>query len=419
MQEIYLDYNATTPIDPEVLEAMLPFFTAVFANPSSRRHQHGREAFQALERARREIAERLQARSATEIIFTAGATEANNFLIKGLARKLGDRGRHIISQATEHPAVLAPLKSLSQDGFEVELLGVDRDGRVDPDELRQALRPDTILVAVMAANNETGVLQPIGEIAALTGEKSIHFHCDAAQAVGKIPVDLRSLGVNSLALSAHKFYGPKGMGALYLRRGSTAPHPLLEGGGQEYGLRSGTSNVAGAVGMARAIRLASEKVEEEGLRLTALRDHFEQKILEECPQIRINGAEAPRLPNTSSLSVPDVDGQALVASIKGLALSTGSACSSAGREISHVLRAMGVSSDLASSTLRISFGKNSDSADALTAADRICSEVKRLKSNRRRRKGGTRDPEAPGSGGSTNTVGLRGAPAAIGAPDAH
>lgn len=384
MHEIYLDYNATTPIDPEVLEAMLPFLTTIFGNPSSRRHQHGREAFQALEAARKEIAGRLHARSATEIIFTAGATEANNFLIKGLARKLRNRGRHIISQPTEHPAVLAPLKSLSQEGFEVELLGVDRAGRVDPDELQQALRADTILVAVMAANNETGVLQPIEEIAAVTGEKSIHFHCDAAQAVGKIPVDLRSLGVDSLALSAHKFYGPKGMGALYLRRGSTPPHPLLEGGGQEYGLRSGTSNVAGAVGMARAIRLASEKVETEALRLATLRDAFEQEILKACPGIRINGAGSPRLPNTSSLSVPNVDGQALVASIKGLALSTGSACSSAGREISHVLRAMGVSSALASSTIRISFGRNSKAADALTAADRICSEVKRLKGNRRR-----------------------------------
>lgn len=385
MSEIYLDYNATTPCDPEVVEAMLPFFSTHFGNPASRQHQYGRGAFQAMESARKQIAEALHARSATEIILTSGATEANNFLLKGLASKLRERGKHIISQATEHPAVLAPLQSLRNLGFDVEILGVDSDGRVNPGRLQEALRPDTILVAIMAANNETGVLQPISEITDLTRRAGVHLHCDAAQAIGKIPVDLRSLAVDSMAISSHKFYGPKGAGALYLRRDATTPAPLLEGGGQEYGLRSGTSNVACAVGMARAITLAVKRLETEAPRLVTLRDRFEKELLSLSPQPQVNGAKAPRLPNTTNISFPGVDGQALTASLNGLALSTGSACSSAHQEASHVLHAMGVPRTLASSTLRISFGKDSIPADAEQAAAQICSEVQRLQKGKRRR----------------------------------
>ena len=386
MQEIYLDYNATTPCDPAVVEAMLPFFSTDFGNPASRQHEAGRHAFQALENARKQIAAILGARSATEILFSSGATEANNFLLKGLAWKLREGGLHIITQATEHPAVLGPLASLREQGFEVDILGVAQDGQLDIEEFRRALRPDTILASIMAANNETGVLQPIDRIAELTREAGVHLHCDAAQAIGKIPVNLRSLGVDSMAISAHKFYGPKGVGALYLRRNSTRPLPLLEGGGQEYGLRSGTSNVAGAVGMSRALQLVSEKLGAESLRIKDLRDRFEEKMLSLNPRSRINGAEAPRLPNTSNISFPGSDGQALTASLRGLALSTGSACSSATQEASHVLAAMGIPRATASSTLRISLGRYSHREEVLAAARTISTELQGLRARKGRRR---------------------------------
>lgn len=385
MDEIYLDYNATTPCDPDVLAAMLPYLKELFGNPSSRQHKSGRAAFLALEQARKDIAQGIGARSSTEIIFTSGASEANNFLIKGMASTLCDQGRHIISQATEHPAVLQPLRSLNAQGFDVELLGVNSDGVIDLEALSKAIRPDTILLSIMAANNETGVLQPISDIAEILSKTKIHFHCDAAQALGKLPVNVQSLKVDSMSFSAHKCYGPKGMGALFLRRESTRPQPLIEGGGQENGLRSGTSNVPGAVGMAKAVRMAGNRVVEDSGRIQGIRDLFEIQIRDMDLRSRVNGLGAPRLPNTSNISFHGIDGQALTASLSGFALSTGSACASSLEEISHVLKAMGLSPRNAGATLRISFGRHSTREDALQAAKKISSEVRRLRGNKRRR----------------------------------
>ena len=378
---IYLDCNATTPCDPRVVEVMLPFMTDVFANATSRNHRPGRDAATALEQARGTIDRLLGGRAASEVVFTAGATEANNLALLGVAAAADERRRRIVSQATEHASVLAPLRALERHGWRVTLVGVDGRGRVDLDELESALDDDTAVVSVMLANNETGTVQPVAEVVSLARSRGALVHCDAAQAVGKIAADGAALGVDLLTLSAHKFYGPKGVGALWIRRRRppVALGPLVHGGGQESGLRSGTPNLPGAVGMARALELAAADRAPEAARTARLRDRLEQRLLAAVEGAHRNGDPDHRLPNTSNLSLAGVEVNALLASLPDVAINTGSACASAHPEPSPVLRAMGVPDDLAGSSVRLSVGRFTTEADVDRAAHRIVEEVARLR----------------------------------------
>lgn len=378
---IYLDCNATTPCDPRVVEVMLPFMTESFANPTTRNHRPGRDAATALERARATVDDLLGGRAASEIVFTAGATEANNLALTGAAEGLADRGRHIVSQATEHASVLEPLAVLGRRGWEISLIGVDSQGRVRLGELETAIRDDTVLVSLMLANNETGTIQPVVEAAGLAHARGALLHCDAAQGIGKIPVDAGELDVDLLTLSAHKFYGPKGVGALWVRHRRPPIHlsAVIHGGGQENGLRSGTPNVPGVVGMARAMELVIDDGDAERARVAALRDRLEGAILEAVDGSSRNGDAADRLPNTSNLSVAGVEVNALLASLPDLAVNTGSACASARPEASPVLLAMGVPDELAGSSLRLSLGRFTTEEEVDRAAARIIEEVMRLR----------------------------------------
>ncbi len=378
---IYLDHNATTACDPRVVEAMLPLMTETYANPTTRNHRPGRDAACALERARATVDRLLGGRAASEVVFTAGATEGNNLALMGAADALADRGRHIVSQRTEHASVLEPLAALQRRGWEITLVGVDEIGRIDLDALESAIRDDTTLISLMLANNETGTIQPLAEAAALARSRGALVHCDAAQAVGKIPVDVAELDVDLLTASAHKFYGPKGIGVLWIRhrRPRIRLMPVNFGGGQEAGLRSGTPNVPGAVGMARALEIAASQGDAERARLAVLRDRLESSILEALDGSWPNGDAHNRLPNTSNLSVAGIEVNALLASLPDLAVNTGSACTSAHPEPSPVLRAMGVSDELASSSLRLSIGRWTTEEDVDRAAARITEEVTRLR----------------------------------------
>ena len=378
---IYLDYNATTPCDPRVVEAMLPFMTESFANPTTRNHRPGRDAATALERARSVVDRLLGGRAASEVVFTAGATEANNLALIGGAEALADRGRHIISQRTEHASVIEPLAALERRGWEITLVGVDEVGRVNLGELEHALRDDTVLISLMLANNETGTIQPVAEAAGLARSRGALVHCDAAQGVGKIPVDVDELDVDLLTASAHKFYGPKGVGALWIRhrRPPIRLASVIFGGGQEGGLRSGTPNVPGAVGMARAMEIAANEGDEERARLALFRDRLEGLILEALDGSSRNGDSTNRLPNTTNLSLADVEINAVLASLPDVALNTGSACTSAHPEPSPVLRAMGVPDELAGSSLRLSLGRFTTEEEVDHAAVRIIEEVTRLR----------------------------------------
>jgi cysteine desulfurase len=378
---IYLDCNATTPCDSRVVEAMLPYMTTIFANPTTSNHRPGRDAATALDRARAAIDGMLGGGAASEVVFTAGATEANNLAILGAAAAFEGRGRHLISQRTEHASVAEPLLALQRRGWEVTLIGVDGDGRVDLDELERALRDDTVLVSLMLANNETGTIQPVSRASRLVRSRGALAHCDAAQAIGKMPVDVADLGVDLLTLSAHKFYGPKGVGALWIRhrRPPLALATVIFGGGQEGGVRSGTPNVPGAVGMARAMELAVEGLGSGTRRMAVLRDRMEQRILDAVDGSFRNGAADGRLPNTSNLSFESVEINALLASLPDLALNTGSACTSAHPEPSPVLLAMGVSEELAGGSLRLSLGRSTTDDEVDRAAERIIEEVSRLR----------------------------------------
>ncbi len=377
---IYLDHNATTPCDPRVVEAMLPLLTESYANPTTRNHRPGRDAAAELEGARATVDRLLGGRAASEVVFTAGATEGNNIALMGAAEALADRGRHIISQRTEHASVLEPLAALARRGWQITLVGVDRAGRIDLDEFARALRDETVLVSLMLANNETGTVQPVTEAAGLARSRGALVHCDAAQAVGKIPVDVAELDIDLLTASAHKFYGPKGVGALWIRhrRPPIRLAPVMFGGGQEGGLRSGTPNVPGAVGMARAMEIAVDLGDEERARLATLRDRLESSILASLDGSRRNGDAANRLPNTANLSIAGIDVNALLASLPDLAINTGSACTSAHPEPSPVLRAMGVDDELAGSSLRLSLGRWTTEEEVDIAAARIVEEVTRL-----------------------------------------
>lgn len=380
-EAIYLDHNASTPCDPRVLEAMLPCFGKLFANPSSRSHRPGQAVAARLEEARASIAHSLGARSAAEIVLTSGATEANVTALSGVARALGDRRRHLVSQVTEHPSVLEPLDRLGREAFAVTLVGVDGDGRVRPDEVAASLRDDTAVVSVMLASNITGVVQPVAEIARLAHARGILVHCDAAQGGGALEIDARALDVDLLTVSAHKIYGPKGIGALLVRRRRppVALAPLLIGGGQEGGLRSGTVNLPGAVGLAAALGLAAAERASEAPRLAALRDRFETLVTSALDGVTVNGQGAPRLPGTTNLSFAGIDSSSLLASLPDVAVSSGSACTSTLPEPSPTLLAMRVSKPLARAAIRVGLGRFSTEAEVDHAAARIVEEVARLR----------------------------------------
>ncbi len=355
---IYLDYQATTPVDPRVLEAMLPFFTEHFGNPASLTHAYGWEAEAAVSQARQTLATAINA-SPEEIVFTSGATEANNLAIKGVAEAYFGQGRHIITVQTEHSAVLDPCRYLESLGFEVTYLPVQPNGLLTLDSLEQALRDDTILVSVMAANNEIGVLQPLADIGARCRERGVLFHTDAAQAIGKIPLDVQAMSIDLLSLTAHKIYGPKGIGALYVRRRNprVTLAPQLHGGGHERGMRSGTLYPPQIVGFAKAVAIGLEEMAAEAQRLTRLREALWAK-LEPCGGLELNGHPTRRLPGNLNISVAGVDGQALLLGLRSqVALSSGAACSSASTRPSHVLKALGHSDELAYASLRLGLGR--------------------------------------------------------------
>lgn len=375
VKPIYLDYNATTPIAPEVFEAMTPFLTDHFGNPSSS-HSYGTRAAEAVAQARGEVAALLGAHH-DEIVFTGCATEANNIALRGVARALRGKARHLITSAIEHPAVLVPAERLRSDGWDVTVLPVDTHGRVDPDDLARSIRPDTVLVSIMLANNETGTLQPVAELARIAHAAGTLFHTDAAQAAGKISVRVDELGVDLLTLAGHKFYAPKGVGALYLRRG-TALEPVLVGAGQEHGLRPGTENTPHLVALGAAARLARERLNDLPIRLRTLRDTLHDRLKREIPGLQLNGHAQERLPNTLNLSFPDVSGRDLLAACPNLAASVGSACHEEGDAVSGVLAAMGCDPERARGAVRLSLGCDNDPVQIEAAAQALIAAWKRL-----------------------------------------
>ena len=375
---VYLDYSATTPIDPRVVEAMLPYLTEKFGNPASRSHQYGWDAEAAVENARAEVAALVNA-DPKEIVWTSGATEANNLAIKGAANFYQSKGKHLITVKTEHKAVLDTMRELERQGFEVTYLDVLPNGLVDMAALEAALRPDTILVSIMAVNNEIGVIQPIAEIGEMLRSKGILFHVDAAQATGKIDIDLSKLKVDLMSFSAHKTYGPKGIGALYVRR---KPRVRLEaqmhGGGHERGMRSGTLATFLIVGMGEAFRLARLEMQEENIRIRALRDRL-LKGLSDLPEIYVNGDLEHRVPHNLNISFAYVEGESLMMAVKDIAVSSGSACTSASLEPSYVLRALGLTDELAHSSIRFSIGRFTTEEEIDFTIDLLHKQIGRLR----------------------------------------
>ena len=371
MTHIYMDNQATTPVDPRVLDAMLPYFKADFGNAASRTHSFGWTAEAAVDRAREQIAELIHA-DAREIIFTSGATESDNLAIKGVASVHRERGGHLITQATEHHAVLDSCKALERRGFELTVLPVDRYGQVAPGTVSDAIRGDTMLVSIMAASNEIGTVQPLDEIGAICRERNILFHCDATQAVGKLPIDVQALGIDLLSISAHKLYGPKGVGALYVRsRPRVRLVAEIDGGGHERGMRSGTLNVPGIVGLGAACELARAEMFAEGTRLRALRERLRTHLFDGLDGIYLNGHPEERLDGNLNISFEGVDGESLLVGLDDIALSSGSACTSAAMEPSYVLRALGVPTPLAESSIRFGLGRFNTEAEIDHVAGRV------------------------------------------------
>jgi cysteine desulfurase len=377
---IYMDNHATTPVDPRVLEAMLPYFTDRFGNAASRNHSFGWAAEEAVEVARKQVADLIGA-TAKEIVFTSGATESDNLAIKGAALMYREKGNHIVTVVTEHKAVIDTCKRLEKDGFEVTYLPVGRDGLIDLDALRAAITGRTILVSVMAANNEVGVLQPIDEIGAIARERGVLFHTDAVQAAGKVPFDVNRSSVDLASLSAHKIYGPKGVGALYVRRRNPRVllTPLIDGGGHERGMRSGTLNVPGIVGFGRAAAICREELAEEGARLTALRTRLLDGLRRNLDEIFVNGSIEHRLPGNLNVSFAYVEGESLLMGIGDIAVSSGSACTSATLEPSYVLKALGTGDDLAHSSIRFGLGRFNTAEEVDYVVEKLSSVVKRLR----------------------------------------
>ncbi|PYT14434.1 MAG: IscS subfamily cysteine desulfurase [Acidobacteria bacterium] len=377
---VYMDSHATTRVDPRVVQAMLPCFDTEFGNAASRTHAFGWRAEEAVTRARTHMA-RLIGADPKEIVFTSGATESDNLAIFGAFEALRSKGDHIVTGATEHHAVLDPVARLQSRGARVTVLPVDRDGRVDPGDVRRAITGRTVLVSLMFANNEVGTLHPVAEIGAICKEAGVLFHSDAAQAVGKVPVDVQALGVDLLSMSAHKAYGPKGVGALFVRRKNprVALEPILFGGGHERGLRSGTLNVPGIVGFGEALRIAAAEMPEESRRLRALRDRLHQEIAARLADVTLNGHPVERLPHNLNLSFAYVEGEALMSALDDIAVSSGSACTSASKEPSHVLRAMGRTDDQVVTSIRFGLGRFNTRDEVDYVVERVEGAVTRLR----------------------------------------
>lgn len=377
---IYLDNHATTPVDPRVLEAMLPYFRENFGNAASRNHSFGWVAEEAVENARKQIAELVGA-NPREIVFTSGATESNNLAIKGVAEMYAERGNHLITAATEHKAVLDTMKRLEKHGYRVTYLPVRQDGLIDLDMLREAITDKTILISIMYANNEIGVLQPIREIGKIAKERGVLFHSDATQAVGKIPVNVLEDHIDLMSLSAHKMYGPKGVGALYVRRKNPRVQVTaqMDGGGHERGMRSGTLNVPGIVGFGKAAELCKQEMPEESKRLRYLRDKLKDKLLSELDEVYINGSMEHRLPHNLNMSFAYVEGESLLMGMNDVAVSSGSACTSATLEPSYVLKALGAGDDLAHSSIRFGIGRFNTEEEIDYTAEKVVQVVRKLR----------------------------------------
>jgi cysteine desulfurase len=376
---IYMDHHATTPVDPRVLDAMLPSLKGEFGNAASKSHAFGWRAEEAVEAARAQVAALIGA-TPRELVWTSGATESNNLAIKGAAQFHRAKGRHLVTVATEHKAVLDSMQALARDGWSVTVLPVAGDGRLDPAAVQAALRPDTVLVSVMHANNETGVIQPIEAIGEVTRAAGVLFHCDAAQSAGKIPFDVERANVDLASLSAHKLYGPKGVGALYVRRKPRVRLTAqMDGGGHERGLRSGTLNVPGIVGFGMACQLAAAEREAEAARVLALRERLRRGLEAGVDLLSVNGSLAHRLPGNLNVSFAYVEGEAMMMAIKDVAVSSGSACTSASLEPSYVLRAMGIGDDLAHSSIRFGLGRFTTEEEVDFVVGLVIAKVKKLR----------------------------------------
>jgi cysteine desulfurase len=377
---IYMDNHATSPLDPRVLEAMMPYLTGIFGNAASRNHSFGWEAEAAVEKAREQVAKLIGA-TAKEIIFTSGATESNNLALKGIAEMYRERGNHIITQVTEHKAVLDTCKRLEKSGIRVTYLPVKADGLIDLEDLKRAMDDKTILVSIMFANNEIGVVQPVAEIGKLCRERGVLFHSDGVQAAGKIPIDVNAMNIDVLSISAHKLYGPKGVGALYVRRRNPRVQisEQINGGGHERGMRSGTLNVPGIVGLGKACEIAREEMAAEGERLRKLRDKLKAKLESSLDYVHVNGSMEHRLPNNLNMSFVYVEGESLLMGINDVAVSSGSACTSATLEPSYVLKALGLGDDVAHSSIRFGLGRFNSEAEVDYVSDKVIDIVKKLR----------------------------------------
>jgi len=377
---IYLDNNATTRVDPRVLEAMLPYFCEEYGNAASRSHRFGWEAERAVETGREQVAAVIGA-DAKEIIFTSGATEGNNIAIKGVAAMYGERGKHIITQVTEHKAVIDPCKWLEQQGYRVTFLPVDRYGRVSAEDVRAALTDDTILVSIMHGNNEIGTIQPVAAIGALCKERGVLFHTDACQTFGKVPIDVEAMGIDLLTCSAHKIHGPKGVGALYVRRKKPRVRcePVIHGGGHERGMRSGTLNVPGIVGLGKAAELCRVSLDTAPAALGRRRARLRDAIVSQLDEVYVNGHPTERTPTNLNVSFAYVEGKSLMMGMSDVAVSSGSACTSASLEPSYVLKALGVGDELAHSSIRFSLGRFNTQAEVDSVAERLVAAVRKLR----------------------------------------
>lgn len=377
---IYMDNHSTTQMDPRVLEAMLPYFIEKFGNAASRNHQFGWEAEEAVENARKQIAKLIHC-DAKEVVFTSGATESDNLALKGVVEMYKAKGDHVITCTTEHRAILDTCKSLEKRGIKVTYLPVEKNGRVNPDEVRKAITDKTILISIMLANNEIGTIHPIAEIGKIAKEKGILLHCDATQGVGKIPVDVEALKVDLMSFTAHKIYGPKGVGALYVRKKGPRVRlvPQIDGGGHERGMRSGTLPVPLIIGFGKACELCEQEMPVESKRIAAMRDRLQAQIMKDLDECYLNGHPTERLPHNLNISFAYVEGEALLMGVKEIALSSGSACTSATLEPSYVLRALGVGSDLAHSSIRFGLGRFTTDEEIDYTGKRMVEAVKRLR----------------------------------------
>ncbi len=378
---IFMDNNSTTPVDPRVLEEMIPYFTTKFGNAASRSHKFGWEAEEAVDYARERIAKLIGAKEGKEIVITSGATESDNLAIKGVAEFYAEKGKHIITTVTEHKAVLDTCKRLEKQGYEVTYLGVAKDGRVDPDDVKRAIKDKTILVSVMLANNEIGTVQPLEEIGKITRERGVLLHTDAVQGIGKVDFDVQKMNVDLASITAHKIYGPKGIGALYVRRSKPRVRLVaqMDGGGHERGMRSGTLAVPLIAGMGKACDILLQEGKAEAARLVALRERLRERIMSRLDEVYVNGSMEHRLPGNINLSFNFVEGEGLMMAIKDVAVSSGSACTSASLEPSYVLRALGVGDELAHSSIRFGLGRFNTEEEVDYVADLMIAKVTRLR----------------------------------------